>query len=823
LLEIKKILSPVFLLGFLFSIFFSANSQTPDIVFVSRNITSNGNAYYPQSSLLPGMGSFSRFKVVGGKLLVRESNTIIRTLVDSTINFGGISLVDVADPCVHWDGLRIIFSGVEHRDSSWRIYEIRSDGSNFRKVTFSNRVMNLSQFGAIANKFVKYDDIDPCYLPDGRICFSSTRYPSLSEMGTRTTNLYIMNSNLSNLHRITTERNSAEEPTIDLITGRIVYSRWWLNIDMPSHLTQNGLTRDSAFALVKDVANIWQVASIRPDGDALDLFAGLAGFRQGLHNYKPSVTSDGKLLSVFIPHTPMFYTSGSPGIRWFDRKVNFENHINGVNMRAMQLYVPSPPSTGTMVPPYATDPNQLPDGRIIYSFATQVENQDYAVYTINLSGSGSTLLFDVAGKMDLEPQPLVSRIAPPILPDLITDISDELPPTIDPLTYFKNGGFRFDCLNMFTNADVDVPMPDAPPITKNAKIKFFLNFQRMDSLGKDTSILLAVHQVQYSGTINFDFAPADVSMFEQVVDSANKTIIGTQNQTAHVIGMNFGRPGSGTKCVGCHAGHTTIFVPPTITQGQFFNTSTSATVTQSSFVFVNDSVQYPGKKVIDRKANNDTQIVNWIANGTNNEFVQLSWDVPIDFRYVKLYNIKKNLSNNTNIDVTDCELVLYYQNKEVYRLNSTGPITSSGTQINIPGFPKTDKMKVTVKTFTGLINGQSRAGLAEVETNARISYYDIYGIIKLSEIAENFSLSQNYPNPFNPITSFKFQVSSLKFIKLTVFDVLGREVKILVKDKLNRGTYKIDFDGSNLSSGIYFYTLEADNKLIDSKKMVLLK
>lgn len=811
------------MLGFLFSIFFSANAQTPDIVFVSRNITSNGNVYYPQSSLLPGMGSFSRFKVVGGKLLVRESNTNIRTLVDSTISFGGISLVDVADPCVHWDGLRIIFSGVEHRDSSWRIYEIRSDGTNFRKVTFSNRVMNLSQFGPIANKFVRYDDIDPCYLPDGRICFSSTRYPSLSEMGTRTTNLYIMNSNLMNLHRITTERNSAEEPTIDLITGRIVYSRWWLNIDMPSHLTQNGLTRDSALALTKDVANIWQVASIRPDGDALDLFAGLAGFRLGLNNYKPSVTSDGKLLSVFVPHTPMFYTSGSPGIRWFDRKVNFENHIVGVNMRAMQLYVSSPPSIGTMVPPYATDPNQLPDGKIIYSFATQVENQDYAVYTINLNGSGSTLLFDVAGKMDLEPQPLVSRIVPPILPDLITDVSDELPPTIDPLTYFKNGGFRFDCVNMFTNGNVDVPMPDAPPITKFARIKFLLNFQRMDSLGRDTAILLDTREVQHAGQINFDLAPADVSMFEQVVDSANKVIIGSQNQTAHVIGLNFGRPGAGTKCVGCHAGHTTIFVPPTISEGQFFNTSTSAIVTQSSFVFINDSVQYPGKKVTDRKANNDTQTVNWIANGTNNEYVQLSWNVPIDFRYVKLYNIKKNLSNNTNIDVTDCELVLFYQNVEVYRLNSTGPITSSGTQINIPGIPKTDKLKVTVKTFTGLINGQSRAGLAEVETNARISYYDIYGIIRISEIAENFSLSQNYPNPFNPITSFKFQVPSFKFIKLTVFDVLGREIKILVKDKLNRGTYKIDFDGSNLSSGIYFYTLEADNKLMDSKKMVLLK
>ena len=65
-----------------------ANIDVP-IVFVSRNHQSGGNINYPTAGLLPGMGPFSRFKVVGGKLLIRQASGSIETLVDSTINFNG--------------------------------------------------------------------------------------------------------------------------------------------------------------------------------------------------------------------------------------------------------------------------------------------------------------------------------------------------------------------------------------------------------------------------------------------------------------------------------------------------------------------------------------------------------------------------------------------------------------------------------------------------------------------------------------------------------------------------------------------------------------
>jgi len=91
-----------------------------------------------------------------------------------------------------------------------------------------------------------------------------------------------------------------------------------------------------------------------------------------------------------------------------------------------------------------------------------------------------------------------------------------------------------------------------------------------------------------------------------------------------------------------------------------------------------------------------------------------------------------------------------------------------------------------------------------------------------SETPKQFSLYQNYPNPFNPTTKIKFNVPKSFIVTLKIFDILGREIAILVNEKLNAGEYEINFDGSNLSSGIYFYKLET-NSFSETKKMLLLK
>jgi hypothetical protein len=87
---------------------------------------------------------------------------------------------------------------------------------------------------------------------------------------------------------------------------------------------------------------------------------------------------------------------------------------------------------------------------------------------------------------------------------------------------------------------------------------------------------------------------------------------------------------------------------------------------------------------------------------------------------------------------------------------------------------------------------------------------------------DKFSLEQNYPNPFNPNTNIKFEIPKDGMVKLTVFDVSGREVEAVVNEQLSAGTYSVDFNASRLSTGVYFYRLETEG-FTDTKKMILVK
>ncbi len=77
-----------------------------------------------------------------------------------------------------------------------------------------------------------------------------------------------------------------------------------------------------------------------------------------------------------------------------------------------------------------------------------------------------------------------------------------------------------------------------------------------------------------------------------------------------------------------------------------------------------------------------------------------------------------------------------------------------------------------------------------------------------TEIPEMFKLEQNYPNPFNPTTTVTYQLPRASQVSLAVFDVLGREVSVLVNERKNAGSYEVKFDGSGLASGVYFYRLQ---------------
>lgn len=92
----------------------------------------------------------------------------------------------------------------------------------------------------------------------------------------------------------------------------------------------------------------------------------------------------------------------------------------------------------------------------------------------------------------------------------------------------------------------------------------------------------------------------------------------------------------------------------------------------------------------------------------------------------------------------------------------------------------------------------------------------------LNGVASNYSLSQNYPNPFNPSTQIQFSIPESGVVSIKVYDIMGREVADLINSKMQSGSYSVNFEGGNLSSGIYIYKMRTDN-YTNSKKMLLVK
>ena len=130
-----------------------------------------------------------------------------------------------------------------------------------------------------------------------------------------------------------------------------------------------------------------------------------------------------------------------------------------------------------------------------------------------------------------------------------------------------------------------------------------------------------------------------------------------------------------------------------------------------------------------------------------------------------------------------------------------------------------------INNNTGWISG----GWTEVykTTNGSSSF--------ISKINNNFStnylLYQNYPNPFNPSTTIKFEIPNSEngkwkiengVVTLKIFDILGKEIEMLVNENLKTGTYEVKFDGSRLASGVYFYTITA-GEFKETMKALLIK
>ena len=179
---------------------------------------------------------------------------------------------------------------------------------------------------------------------------------------------------------------------------------------------------------------------------------------------------------------------------------------------------------------------------------------------------------------------------------------------------------------------------------------------------------------------------------------------------------------------------------------------------------------------------------------------------------VRIWNFERSAAqiNSTLLDTlsseyystSDSGLIAYYRMDvlEDLRINSDGAddlrdLSVNGNHLDTYGNP------VLVQSGGFVITGIENSGMQNPK-----QYY----------------LTQNYPNPFNPTTKIEYSIPEASFIQLKVYDILGNEVATLVNEEQNAGNYRADFIGIDLTSGIYFYKIQA-GEFVETKKMILLK
>jgi hypothetical protein len=134
-------------------------------------------------------------------------------------------------------------------------------------------------------------------------------------------------------------------------------------------------------------------------------------------------------------------------------------------------------------------------------------------------------------------------------------------------------------------------------------------------------------------------------------------------------------------------------------------------------------------------------------------------------------------------------------------------------------------------SFVDRLNpGKRYYRIREVDSSSAVRYSSKVAVVNFPTAAvaeagplpDRFAVLQNYPNPFNPKTVVSYQLSVVSEVRLEVYDILGREVATLVNEKKPAGRYQVTFDGTRVSSGVYFYRLTA-GRYVESRRMLLIK
>ncbi len=517
----------------------SAPRGVPAIVFVSRQPLD-------EPGVLPGLGPHHAHSAPGGRLLLRTPEGAITSLLPEG------EFHDVSDPSVSPSGRWIAFAGVTHPDSGWRIWRLRSDGSELAAITHSDRALDLRSLGESVS-IQRYDDVDPCWVSEDLLVFSSTRLPLRAQYAdVAVANLYRVRADGSGLRRITTERNGAAEPRVEPRTGRIVYARWWFNPWRASAQDPSGITLAPAHAIPRDTVNLWQLVAIEPASLGPRLAAGAVDSRLHAMAAEAAPMPDGSWLGTYAENLGLSPGPGATGLHRLDARGRPTRRVIGALVPDSGLGAYA--GTLGLASPSACSPAALPDGRIVFAWAPGARG-DLGLWLARADGSRPEPIVDLRGTLELDPVPLVARRlrtldwdrVPGFGPDADRALlaHDRASPAL--------GSFAFECEDVFAGGG----LPGVPAREPGLALRFFAMLPRLAGAIGDSVVLIRTEPVGEDGAIRARDLPAGIPLFEQLVN-ARGAPVETARGPAHVAGSNAGAPGQVTRCIGCHAGHSRL-------------------------------------------------------------------------------------------------------------------------------------------------------------------------------------------------------------------------------------------------------------------------
>ena len=619
----------------------------PDIIFVARAHLATpdvifGDELGPAGQWGTGIPKFAP----GSRLVQRDTDGSLHVYTLP-------GLVDVQSPDVNFAATKIVFAGattIDPNDTAygWRLYEVDVgdfSGGSLTQLTFTDRTLTIPNAGQFGNSetYSDYHDLFPAYLADGRIVFNSSRYPTRSHYDHRASfNVYIMDGDGSNLRRITTERASVLHPT-PLPDGRILVSRWWNQFNQPSErgiynriddadvdvllsdgtriLANPNAQFNPARAIlpggfeVRDAPNTWHLMTLNPDGTDFKRFAWTpccfwsltddSGRGDTYAAAQPAVVINNQQLYVAYtmqPDQSMVHTTLESGIRVALPGVEML-YANAVDSLAGLTYEQA--YSGDDSGPYALHPWGLPDGRILYAqsiednslpgsgqyngFDLQGSNLRYQLWTMNVDGSGQTLVpVDLApsglATADLmDAKPITPRVGWSTMPDVFLNmpsddpINGNVPNTMPEYWFSQNGPNEIETAtihnpNVYANASLHTPyVNNSPPPGSVAKAQLWLDAnqftgaycyngwpQPCDDFRQDVQVRAVLwDEVDVTPAGAFTMTvPADTMGFIMLRDAQGRLVRRWDRGYSTIAqGSAWARPGETVTCVGCHMGH----------------------------------------------------------------------------------------------------------------------------------------------------------------------------------------------------------------------------------------------------------------------------